>query len=97
MLIYAILLLKELKLFSISRKQVLRRFVVLNPDVANQYFDNGRPIVLVGGHYNNWEILASGLNDQIKHQAVGIYAKLESKFFNSKFLSSRTKFWFTDD
>ena len=86
------IIIEGVKLFSISRKQVSKRFVVLNPEVTDAYFNEGRPIVLVGGHYNNWEILASGLDDQIKHKAVGIYAKLESKFFNEKFLSSRTRF-----
>ncbi len=86
------IIIEGVKLFSISRKEVLKRFVVLNPELANNYFKAGRPIVLVGAHYNNWEILASGLNDQIDHQAVGIYAKLENPFFNTKFLESRTKF-----
>jgi KDO2-lipid IV(A) lauroyltransferase len=86
------IIVEGVKLFSMSRKEVRKRFVVLNPELANHYFDQKRSLVLVGAHYNNWEILASGLNDQIKHQAVGIYAKLENPFFNTKFLKSRTRF-----
>lgn len=85
------ILIEGVRLFSMPRKEILKRFVVLNPEVTDRFYDEGRSLVVVGAHYNNWEILASGINDQIRHQAVGIYARLENAFFNKKFMDSRSK------
>ncbi|MFT5480249.1 MAG: KDO2-lipid IV(A) lauroyltransferase, partial [Bacteroidia bacterium] len=46
----------------------------------------------VGGHFNNWEILAVGIDQQMKHKAVGIYMPLSSPFFDQKLRETRSKF-----
>jgi len=86
------LILESLKGFTISEKQVRKRMKVRNPEVADQYFDQGKDIIFVGGHYNNWEMLALGIGLITKHIPIGIYKPLNNKFFNQKVLDSRQKY-----
>jgi KDO2-lipid IV(A) lauroyltransferase len=86
------LIVEGIRLFSIPKKEVLKRFKVINPSVMDKYFEQGKDVVLVGGHYNNWEMLSAGIDLQIKHKSTGIYAPLKNAFFNKAFLDSRGKY-----
>ncbi|MGB1037949.1 MAG: lysophospholipid acyltransferase family protein, partial [Bacteroidia bacterium] len=86
------LIVESVKLFSISEKTISKRFIVNNPEVLQPYFDSGKSIIIVGGHYNNWEMLASGIDMQVPHQSVALYSKLSNAFFNEKMKSSRGRF-----
>lgn len=83
---------ESIKLFSISEEEGINRFKVVSPEISDKYFEKGISLIGVGGHYNNWEMLATLLDPQIKHQSVGIYTKLTDPFFEKKFSQSRTKF-----
>ncbi|NJN26243.1 MAG: lysophospholipid acyltransferase family protein [Cyclobacteriaceae bacterium] len=83
---------ESVKLFSISKDELMRRFKITNTDVLNKYYHQGRSVILVGGHYNNWEIAAMSFNLYTKHQAIGIYTPLNNKFFDRKFGESRTRY-----
>ena len=87
---FANLLVESLKLFSISSNELISRMKVTNPEVLDKYFDKGQNVIMVGGHYNNWEMLAVCMNAQIKHLVAGIYTPLTNPFFENKFSTSRT-------
>lgn len=89
---FADLIVESIKLFSISKKQVIERCKIKNPELIETFYNQGRHIILVGGHYNNWEMLAVAMDSQVKHTIVGIYAPLSNKFFNKVFAESRTKY-----
>ena len=89
---FADLIVESFKNFSITKEQALARFKVKNPEVMKPFFDQGRSVLLVGGHYNNWEVLAMGIDHYIEHQSVAIYHRLGIKFLNDKILASREKF-----
>ncbi|MCB0734662.1 MAG: lysophospholipid acyltransferase family protein [Flavobacteriales bacterium] len=86
------LIVESIKLFSISNDEILKRFVFENPEVVNRFSQEGRSVIIVGGHFNNWEILASGIDQQCDHQAVGIYKKLSNAFYDQKVRDSRGRF-----
>jgi KDO2-lipid IV(A) lauroyltransferase len=86
------IIIESVKLFSISEEQAVKRMKVLNPEVMDAYADKNQSVILVGGHYNSWEMLAVGLDSQVKHQTVGLYSKLTNAFFNKVMLSSRSKY-----
>lgn len=86
------LIIESIKLFSIEQKQIKHRFKVLNPTFLQPYFDANKSVLLVGGHYNNWEMLAAGINEQVPHDAVALYSKLSNAFFDQKMKSSRSAF-----
>jgi len=83
---------EALKSFTISEKQILNRMVLENPELPNKYFAEGRSLILVGGHYNNWEWIATSLNQQIRHKATAIYTPLSNPFFDGKMRNTRGKF-----
>ena len=83
---------EALKSFTISNKQIVKRMQVVNPELINKFFDEGRSVLLAGGHYNNWEWTATGLQQQIKHRAIAIYTPLSNPFFERKMQSTRGKF-----
>ena len=66
------LLLESFKGFTLSRKELLRRYKVVNPEFQNAYFNQGKNILALGGHYTNWEwAIVTGI--QVLHQYKIIY------------------------
>jgi KDO2-lipid IV(A) lauroyltransferase len=86
------LIIESIRLFSISEKELRKRFKIINPEILDQLYVKGKSIILVGGHYNNWELAAKGFDLVSPHQAVGIYTPLRDKFFEKKLNSSRTQY-----
>jgi len=83
---------ESLKIFTISEKQVHERMICKNQEVVNKYFDQGRSIILAGGHYNNWELFAVAIDDTVKHQSIGIYKPMTNLFFDQKMRDTRSKY-----
>ena len=48
------------------------------------FYKKGQNVILAGGHYNNWEMLAVALDSQVKHNIIGIYRPLTNKFYDKK-------------
>lgn len=86
------LIVESIKIFSITAEEAKERFKVLNPEVLKPFEEKEQSLIIVGGHYNNWEMLAVGLDSYIKHQSVAIYHRLGNKFMNEKALQSRSKY-----
>ena len=86
------LLIENLKGFNITETQIKSRLKMSNPELVNDYFEKGKSIILIGGHYNNWEISAQGCSVYLKHELYAIYKPLKSDFYNKKMRSSRGKF-----
>lgn len=49
------LLVESLKGFSLSPAQLKKRQILSNPELVQAYFDQGKSVLIVGGHYANWE------------------------------------------
>ncbi len=86
------LVLESIKGFTISEDKIKRRMVFKNNELLKPYFDQGKDIIMVGGHYNNWEYLAVGIGLCFDFIPVGIYKPLSSKFFDEKMRKSREKY-----
>ena len=66
--------------------------VLVNPELLNSFYDQGRSIILAGGHYNNWEWIATSIDQQIKHKSIAIYKQLSNSFFDRKMRETRSRF-----
>jgi Kdo2-lipid IVA lauroyltransferase/acyltransferase len=86
------MIVESIRLFSISKNELNRRFKIENTESLEKYYNEGRSVILVGGHYNNWEIAAMGFDLCSSFQAIGIYSPLSDLFFDKKFGKSRSKF-----
>ena len=86
------LILESVKGFSLKKEEALKRFVLTNPEVVDQFYEKGQDVIFVGGHYNNWEILAISMGLQMKHIPVGIYKPLSDQYMDKKMKTSREKY-----
>ncbi len=86
------LIVENIKVFSMSLEEIKKRFKIVNTDLLEKYYSQNQSIILVGGHYNNYEIAAISFDIYSPHQAIGIYSPLSDKFFDKIFAQSRTRF-----
>lgn len=86
------LLAEGIKNLSISRSELSKRFVVKNPEIMDRFFEDGKHVILVSGHYNNWEWLITSQNFLFPHQALGIGMPMTSKFWDKKINERRQRF-----
>ena len=89
------LLAEGIKNLTISERSIRKRMTVANPEVMNDLFDRKRNVLLVSGHYNNWEWLVSSQDLLFKHKAIGIGMPLSSGFWDKKINERRSRFGMT--
>lgn len=86
------LLAEGVKNLSISKKDLQKRYTVKNPEVMEELYKNSKSVILVSGHFNNWEWLITAQNFLFKHQAMGIGMPMTSKFWDKKINERRERF-----
>jgi KDO2-lipid IV(A) lauroyltransferase len=86
------LLAEGIKNLTISKASLTRRFVVKNAEVMYHLYNQKKSVILVSGHYNNWEWLISSQNFLFPHQAMGIGMPMSSKFWDKKINERRMRF-----
>jgi KDO2-lipid IV(A) lauroyltransferase len=86
------LVVESLKAFSISLEDAKLRMKDRNIEIVNRYFQQGRQVVLVGGHYGNWELFAITIGATTQHDTVALYTPLKNEFINDKITNSRSKY-----
>ena len=86
------LVVESLKLFTITHEEAQQRMDCLNPELVNSYYQKNQSVILAGGHLNNWEMFAVVIQSHIQHHPIAIYKALNSKFFDEKMRSTRSKF-----
>lgn len=85
-------LVESVKTLTISNEEILKRCAILNPELPQKYYDEGRSVMVLCGHYNNWEYYAVGLAQQMNHKVLAAYQPLKNEFFNQILLKSRQRF-----
>ncbi|WP_115460895.1 lysophospholipid acyltransferase family protein [Winogradskyella aurantiaca] len=86
------IIVESIKNFTISEAASKKRMKIVNPELLERYFNEGQSVILVGGHYNNWELFALAISGQIKHTPMALYSPLKNKFWNEKITASRSKY-----
>ena len=86
------LLAEGIKNLTISQKELSKRIKVENPELMDQLYSQNKSVLLVSGHYNNWEWLITSQNNLFQHQAMGIGMPLTSKFWDKKLNKRRSRF-----
>ena len=85
------ILIEGVKNLTISKKELSKRLIVENPELMNQLYEKGKSVLLVSGHYNNWEWIITSQNNLFKHQALGIGMPLTSQFWDKKINERRAR------
>ncbi len=86
------LLAEGIKNLSLSKEGYKKRFKVVNPELMDDLYAKKKNVLLVSGHYNNWEWLITSQNILFKHQAYGIGMPMTSKFWDKKINAKRQRF-----
>jgi len=76
------ILVESIKGFTISDKEIKKRFKINNPELLNQYYYQGKSIIGVAAHYGNWEWGAIAGSLQIKNKAIAFYKPLTNKYID---------------
>ena len=85
------LFLETVKALHMTPGQMSRRFVVKDTGEFERLYDQGRDIVALCSHYNNWEWL-SAVQLFTSHKIITIYKPLTNKYFDKFILHLRTKY-----
>jgi Kdo2-lipid IVA lauroyltransferase/acyltransferase len=89
---FADILIEGIANLSMSQSELSKRFKVINPEVMQEMYDKKKSVILVSGHYNNWEWLISAQQFLFPHQAMGIGMPMTSKFWDKKVNERRQRF-----
>ncbi|MDT0556624.1 lysophospholipid acyltransferase family protein [Patiriisocius hiemis] len=85
------LIFETIKSLTISENQIRKRFTIENIELLEKLYNNNRSILLMAGHYGNWEW--SGIvNKMMQHQGFAVYKPLDNKQFDSLVKKIRSRF-----
>jgi KDO2-lipid IV(A) lauroyltransferase len=81
-----------IKAFSMSARQIKMRHYINNPEIIETFLSQGRSIIALPAHFNNWEwgSLSPGLFT--KYPIIGFYKPLNNKYVDIFLRRSRSKF-----
>ena len=84
--------LESIKIYSISDNAISKRLKVKGENSANEFFDQGRSIVALAMHHNNWE-WTSFVQSKLKHHILTIYNPIRGNEAMEKFLTHNREKW----
>jgi len=85
-------LLENLLLYTISKKELQKRMKLLNPEVFHSLDQKNKGAILIGAHYNNWEWMALSLGIYAKQAVYTVYKPLSNTSVDALMLKARTRF-----
>ncbi len=83
---------ESIKLYSISQKEMEKRVHVKGFEKANYLFDEGRNVIGLAMHYNNWEWTGFG-QTKLKHLILPVYNPIRGNNAMEKFLTHNREKW----
>lgn len=83
---------ETIKCLTISREKLLEMIRCENPELLDNYADKNKSVIIMSGHYGNWELLIYSMNLWIPHLAVGVGKKLSNQVLNNLTNDKRSKF-----
>jgi KDO2-lipid IV(A) lauroyltransferase len=84
--------LESLKGFSMTPEEVKARHKVVNPELATKFLTQGKSVIGVPAHFNNWEWGSLSPGMQIQFPVVAIYKPLSNKKTDTFVKNHRAKF-----
>lgn len=86
------IIVEMLKMLTISKKNLDKRYYCKNPEIVNSYFEQKKSIILLSAHYNNWEWMILQLDSMFKHHGVGVGKANSNKKFEYLINKARTRY-----
>jgi KDO2-lipid IV(A) lauroyltransferase len=89
---FADLVLEGIKNLSISKKELSKRFVLKNPELINGILAKNQSVMLISGHYGNWEWMITSLGSWFDCKTIGIGMPLTNSFWDKALNERRSRF-----
>jgi KDO2-lipid IV(A) lauroyltransferase len=85
---------ETIKEFTISTKEIKKRYQFINPSVFQHHFDQGKSVMMLMGHYSNWEY---GVTAPlwVPQDCWAVYGKIENPVMDKYLVRTRQRFGFT--
>lgn len=83
---------ESIKAASMTKKNAMKRCSIKNPELLQKYHSEGRSVLVVCGHYNNWEFYALSLPELVDYNVYSVYQPLSNPFFDRKMYEQRTRY-----
>ena len=86
------ILVEGIKGFTITRNQIKKRHKIINPEIVEPYFKQGKSIIALPTHYGNWEWGALSPGLFIKDfNIVGFYKKFSNPYVDRFMRKNRSR------
>lgn len=85
------LIYESIKMYRLSDEQIRQRISYSNKQVLLDLYKKNKHVVVVIGHYGNWEWIA-GLAGQTPYNDMSIYKPMRNKYFDHFFKNLRAKY-----
>jgi len=85
-------MLETIKGYRISRQQLKERCKIKNPELLERYHREGKSVLMVFGHFCNWEWSFMSVAVQTPQETCAVYKPLSNKHFDRLFLKIRSRF-----
>jgi KDO2-lipid IV(A) lauroyltransferase len=85
------ILVETVKLITISKKELTGRIKYSNPEVLYDLYDKKKQVIVVLGHYGNWEWLL-GVTTATPYHSMSVYKPLTNKFLEDKITKIRSRY-----
>ncbi len=86
------LLMENVKLLSMSRESINKRFSLINHGFVQDMLDQKQSILLATSHYGNWEWAAPGISSIFQGKILGVYKPLTNQDVGKVINSIRAQF-----
>ncbi|HUH19711.1 lysophospholipid acyltransferase family protein [Albibacterium sp.] len=86
------LVIENLKMKTMTVAQSKKRLRLLNPEIILNYLNNHQSIIIVTGHYANWEWGIHSLSLMTNHPSLIIYKPINDPIFEDLYNKMRSRF-----
>ena len=87
-------MIESIALMHMSPRKILKHNRFKNPEVIEDLYKKNKGVILVTGHYGNWEWIIS-LQMLASHKTLAIYKQLSNKYFDRMYINIRSRYGMT--
>ena len=86
------LIFEIIKFTNVNNRFISNHVNIINPELIEDLLNNNNNVILLSGHYNNWEWMGAKISIYYKKPFIAIYKRLNSSVFNRFLWNSRKRF-----
>ncbi|MEZ4987286.1 MAG: hypothetical protein R2795_19960 [Saprospiraceae bacterium] len=86
------IIVESVRMFAMGEAEYRQRVTVVNPEFLRELEASGKSAILAGGHYNNWEMIATAIPLHTNMRVTALYSPIKDAFVEQLISGSRGKF-----